>query len=110
MCCSWRRPVARLRRCRGLCAKADLCHRWTPMNTDGEEEQNSDVRMRPQIDADERRLDSAGYGGAKGKDTSGAPLGAGLGLMVVPYFIPNVLLMAAASCAITVLPWILRES
>ena len=38
------------------------------------------------------------------------PLGAGLGLMVVPYFIPNVLLMAAASCAITALPWIVRES
>ena len=38
------------------------------------------------------------------------PLGAGLGLMVVPYFIPNVLLMEAARCAITALPWILRES
>src|SRR3954452_20379228 len=38
------------------------------------------------------------------------PLGAGLGLMVVPYFIPNVLLMAADICAITALPWIVRES
>lgn len=38
------------------------------------------------------------------------PLGAGLGLMVVPYFIPNVLVMAAASCAMTALPWIVRES
>ena len=46
-----------------------------------------------------------GEGGGGGRH-----LGAGLGLMVVPYFIPNVLLMAAASCAITALPWILRES
>src|SRR5712675_943985 len=38
------------------------------------------------------------------------PLGAGLGLMVVPYFIPNVILMAVASCAITALPWFVRES
>ena len=38
------------------------------------------------------------------------PLGAGLGLMVVPYFIPNVLLMAAVSCAMTALPWFVRES
>jgi len=38
------------------------------------------------------------------------PLGAGLGLMVVPYFIPNVIAMAAVSCAVTALPWFIRES
>src|SRR5439155_19215668 len=38
------------------------------------------------------------------------PLGAGLGLMIVPYFIPNVILMAVVSCAMTALPWIVRES
>jgi hypothetical protein len=38
------------------------------------------------------------------------PLGAGLGLMVVPYFIPNVMVMAAAGCAMAALPWIIRES
>ena len=38
------------------------------------------------------------------------PLGAGLGLMVVPYFIPNVILMAVVSCAMTALPWVVRES
>jgi len=38
------------------------------------------------------------------------PLGAGLGLMIVPYFIPNVIAMAAVSCVMAALPWIIRES
>jgi len=38
------------------------------------------------------------------------PLGAGLGLMIVPYFIPNVIAMTAACLAMGALPWIVRES
>jgi len=38
------------------------------------------------------------------------PLAAGLGLMVVPYFIPNVIAMAAVGCVMAVAPMIVRES
>jgi hypothetical protein len=38
------------------------------------------------------------------------PLGAGLGLLVVPYFIPNVIVMAAVGCVMAGLPWVVRES
>src|SRR5436305_678060 len=38
------------------------------------------------------------------------PLGAGLGLLVVPYFIPNVIVMAVVGVAMGALPWIVRES
>jgi hypothetical protein len=37
------------------------------------------------------------------------PLVAGLGLIVVPYFIPNVIAMAVVSIAMAALPWIIRE-
>jgi hypothetical protein len=37
------------------------------------------------------------------------PLVAGLGLIVVPYFIPNVIAMAVVCVAMAVLPWIIRE-
>jgi hypothetical protein len=30
--------------------------------------------------------------------------------MIVPYFIPNVIAMAAVGCAMAALPWIIRES
>jgi hypothetical protein len=38
------------------------------------------------------------------------PLAAGLALMTVPYFIPNVLALVAVCCAITTLPWLLRNA
>lgn len=38
------------------------------------------------------------------------PLGAGLGLMVVPYFIPNLIALSAVCCALAASPWIIRES
>jgi len=43
-------------------------------------------------------------GGADGAAGGGAGV-----LMVVPYFIPNVILMAVVSCAMTALPWFVRE-
>jgi hypothetical protein len=36
------------------------------------------------------------------------PLGAGVALMVAPYFIPNLMAMIAVCCLLTVLPWVLR--
>jgi len=38
------------------------------------------------------------------------PLGAGLALMLVPYFIPNLILMAVVCCLLTATPWFLREA
>ena len=38
------------------------------------------------------------------------PLGAGLGLMVVPYFISNVLAMSGVCLGMMAMPWIIRES
>ena len=38
------------------------------------------------------------------------PLGAGLALMLVPYFIPNLVLMAVVCCLLTATPWLLREA
>jgi hypothetical protein len=36
-------------------------------------------------------------------------LGAGVGLMVVPYFISNLLLMTGVCLALMALPWVMRE-
>jgi hypothetical protein len=38
------------------------------------------------------------------------PLGAGLGLLIVPYFIPNVIAMTVVGLVMGALPWIVRES
>lgn len=38
------------------------------------------------------------------------PLGAGVGLMVVPYFISSLLLLVIVCCAMMGLPWVIRES
>jgi hypothetical protein len=38
------------------------------------------------------------------------PLFAGLGLIVVPYFIPNLIALLIVCCAITATPWILRNA
>src|SRR4051812_41515955 len=37
-------------------------------------------------------------------------LGAGLGLIILPYFITNLLVMAIVCCVMMGLPWIIRES
>ena len=36
------------------------------------------------------------------------PLFAGLALMLIPYFIPNLLILAIVCCGLTALPWVLR--
>jgi hypothetical protein len=36
------------------------------------------------------------------------PLGAGLALMLVPYFIPNLIAMTVVCCLLTAVPWVLR--
>jgi hypothetical protein len=38
------------------------------------------------------------------------PLGAGIGLMVVPYFIPNLWLMAIVCTLLAGAPWVVREA
>jgi hypothetical protein len=38
------------------------------------------------------------------------PLGAGAALMAVPYFIPNVVILLTVCCALTALPWFIREA
>ena len=38
------------------------------------------------------------------------PLGAGLALMVVPYCVPNPIAPLIFCCALTVLPWFLRNA
>lgn len=37
------------------------------------------------------------------------PLGSGLALMTLPYFIPNLLVQGAVCATLTVLPWFLRD-
>jgi len=37
------------------------------------------------------------------------PIGAGLGLMVVPYFIPNLIAMLAVCSVLTALPLVVRQ-
>jgi hypothetical protein len=37
------------------------------------------------------------------------PLCSGLGLMVIPYMIPNPLILLVVCCAITAIPWMLRD-
>jgi hypothetical protein len=38
------------------------------------------------------------------------PLGAGAALMLVTYFIPNMIILLIVCCALTALPWVLREA
>ena len=38
------------------------------------------------------------------------PLAAGLALLAVPYFIPNLIALVVVCCAITTLPWLLRNA
>ena len=38
------------------------------------------------------------------------PLGAGLALMVLPYCIPNVIALLVVCCAVTSVPWFLRNT
>jgi len=38
------------------------------------------------------------------------PLFAGLGLMMIPYFIPNLLILTIVCCILTSLPWVLRHA
>ena len=37
------------------------------------------------------------------------PLGVGIALMVVPYFISNLVLLIIVCCAMMGLPWVIRE-
>jgi hypothetical protein len=46
-----------------------------------------------------------------GKKTSRPiPLAAGAGLMVVPYFLTNLVILLIVCCAITAVPWLFREA
>ena len=38
------------------------------------------------------------------------PLAAGVALMAVPYFIPNLIVLVIVCCAITTVPWLLRDA
>ena len=38
------------------------------------------------------------------------PMGAGGALMVVTYFIPNVVVLLIVCCAIAAVPWVLRDA
>ena len=38
------------------------------------------------------------------------PLGAGLGLMVLPYCIPNAIALSIVCCVLTATPWFLRNA
>lgn len=38
------------------------------------------------------------------------PLGAGIALMVVPYFIPNLIALVAVCVALMAAPWVVREA
>ena len=38
------------------------------------------------------------------------PLIAGLGLLTIPYFVPNLLILWIICCVLTVLPWVLRHA
>ena len=37
------------------------------------------------------------------------PLGAGLGLMVVPYFLSNLAVLIVVGCVLIGVPWVVRE-
>jgi hypothetical protein len=37
-------------------------------------------------------------------------IAAGIGLMTIPYFISNLLLMVVICCAITAVPWVWKEA
>ena len=37
------------------------------------------------------------------------PLGAGLGLMVVPYFLSNLAVLIVVGCVLMGVPWVVRE-
>ena len=38
------------------------------------------------------------------------PLGAGAALMLVTYFIPNVIVLLVVCCALTAVPWVMRNA
>jgi hypothetical protein len=38
------------------------------------------------------------------------PLAAGMALMTVPYFIPNLIALLAVCCALTAAPWLFRDA
>ena len=38
------------------------------------------------------------------------PLGAGAALMLVTYFIPNVIVLLVVCCALTAMPWVMRNA
>jgi hypothetical protein len=38
------------------------------------------------------------------------PLFSGVGLMVIPYVIPNLLILIIVCCGLTAMPWLLREA
>ena len=38
------------------------------------------------------------------------PLGAGAVMMVVTYFIPNLIVLTIVCCALSAVPWVLRET
>ncbi len=42
------------------------------------------------------------------KESRGVPLGVGVALMVVPYFIPNVAVMATVCCGLMALPLLVK--
>ena len=37
------------------------------------------------------------------------PLGAGAGLMVIPYFLPSLWVMTVVCCGLMAAPWVVRE-
>ena len=43
------------------------------------------------------------------KEVRFVPLSAGVGLMVLPYFISNLLLMSAVCLVLMALPWVIRQ-
>ena len=44
------------------------------------------------------------------KSSRPVPLLAGLGLIVIPYFIPNLIIMTLVSAGLCAVPWLLREA
>ena len=38
------------------------------------------------------------------------PMIAGLALMLIPYFIPNLVILSIVCCGLTALPWVLRHA
>ena len=43
------------------------------------------------------------------KSSRPVPLAAGMALMTVPYFIPNLAALLVVGCALTATPWLLRD-